>query len=206
MTVTLHHNDLPSGITFGDSVAVDCEMMGLNARRDRLCLVQLSAGDGTAHMVKFGLGGYDAPNLKKLLGDPKILKIAHFPRKDIEFVYTHLGVLMTPVWCTKAASRLARTFTEHHSLKTICKELLAVELDKQQTTTDWGADTLTPAQLNYAASDVLHLHRLKAVLEAMLVREGRMGLAQACFDFIPHRSLLDAAGYEEMDIFAHHQA
>lgn len=203
MSITLHHGDLPSGLSFGDSIAVDCEMMGLNAVRDRLCLVQVSAGDGTAHLVKFDGKGYDAPNLKKLLGDVSVLKIGHFLRKDIEFVHRHLGVLMTPVYCTKTASRLARTFTDHHSLKTVCKDLLEVDVDKQQTTTDWGADVLTDAQLDYAASDVFHLHKLKAALDAMLRREGRMHLAQACFDFLPHRALLDDAGFGEGDIFAH---
>jgi ribonuclease D len=204
MTITLHQNDLPSGLSFGDSVAVDCEMMGLNPNRDRLCLVQLSAGDGNAHLVRFEAGKYDAPNLKKILGDPKILKIFHFGRIDIGFLWKNLGVLTAPVYCTKMASRLARTYTEHHSLKTICKELLGVELDKQQTSTDWGAAALTQDQVSYAASDVLHLHRLKKTLDDMLAREGRTALAQACFDFLPHRALLDDAGWAEGDIFAHH--
>lgn len=204
MTVTLHHGDIPANVTFSKSVAVDGEMMGLNPLRDRLCLLQLSAGDGHAHLVKFKAGeAYNAPNLKKLLADPNVVKIFHFGRTDLTFIWTHLKVLTAPVYCTKTASRFARTFTSHHSLKTLCAELLSVELCKEQTTTDWGADTLTPEQIEYAASDVLYLHRLKEKLDAMLLRENRTALAQACFDFLPTRALLDVSGWPEDDIFAH---
>jgi ribonuclease D len=165
--------------------------------------VQLSAGDGNAHIVQFKADEYAAPNLKKLLTDPKVTKIFHFGRFDIAALWMYLNVLTAPVYCTKMASRLARTFTAHHSLKTICSELLHVELDKQQQTTDWGADTITPEQIKYAASDVLHLHKLRLALDAMLIREGRMHLAQACFSFLPSRALLDVAGWAEDDIFAH---
>lgn len=204
MTITLHQNDLPAGLSFGNCVAVDCEMMGLNPHRDRLCLIQLSSGDGNSHLVQFAPGAYDAPNLKKLLADPKVVKIFHFARKDVAVLYHYLGVLTAPLYCTKIASRLARTYTEHHSLKTLCKEVLGVELEKQQQSTDWGTAQLTKDQLDYAASDVLHLHRLKDALEVMLKREGREKLAAACFDFLPHRALLDIGGWEEQDIFAHH--
>jgi ribonuclease D len=205
MSITLHHGDLPAGLDFGSEVAVDCEMMGLNRTRDRLCLVQLSKGDGTAHLVKFKAGErFNAPNLKKLLADPKVLKIFHYPRKDIGVLWEYLGVLTAPVYCTKIASRLCRTYTEHHSLKTLCKEVIGVELDKQHQSTDWGADHLTDDQLEYAASDVLYLHKLKAALDAVLKREGRVELAQGCFDFFPHRAMLDVAGWEDVDIFVHH--
>lgn len=177
-------------------------MMGLIAKRDRLCLVQLSKGDGTAHLVQFSTGNYAAPNLKKLLTDKKVTKLLHFARADLASFRTWLSVDAGPVYCTKTASRLARTFTDHHSLKTLCKELLNVEIDKQQTTTDWGAAKLTEDQLGYAASDVLYLHRIRTVLDDMLKREGRAALAQACFDFLPHRAALDVAGWE-FDIFEH---
>jgi ribonuclease D len=204
MTIKLYQNDLPAGLSLGPAVAVDCEMMGLNPYRDRLCLVQLSDGDGTAHLVQFAAGKYDAPNLKKLLGDAKTLKLFHFARKDVAVLQHWLGVLTRPLYCTKIASRLARTYTEHHSLKTLCKDVLGVELEKQQQSTDWGAAALTEEQLKYAASDVLHLHKLKDALDVMLKREGRSELAQACFDFLPGRALLDLSGWEEQDIFAHH--
>jgi ribonuclease D len=202
MNTTLHHNDLPAGLSFGDIVAIDTETLGLKPQRDRLCVVQLSAGDGTAHLVKFDGSDYSAPNLKKLLADPKVVKLFHFARFDIAALYQYLGVVTAPVYCTKLASRLARTYTQHHSLKTLCKDVLGVELDKQQQTTDWGAATLSPEQMAYAASDVLHLHRLKEWLDAALAREGRTALAQACFDFLPARAALDLAGWEE-DIFEH---
>jgi len=203
MTVTLHQGDLPADVTFGDSVAIDTETLGLKPQRDRLCLVQLSAGDGTVHLVQLKAGRYDAPNLKKLLADPKVTKLFHFARFDIAVMYQYLGVAAAPVYCTKIASKLARTFTNFHGLKNLCRDLLAVDLDKQQQTTDWGAETLTPEQLDYAASDVLHLHRLREILDTMLAREGRTALAQACFDFLPQRALLDLAGFEDEDIFAH---
>lgn len=203
MTITLHIGDLPDGLSFGDIVAIDTETLGLRPQRDRLCLVQLSAGDGTAHLVQLRAGEYAAPNLKKLLADPKVTKLFHFARFDVAVMHKYLGVTAAPVYCTKIASRLARTFTQHHSLKTLCKDLIAVDLDKQQQTTDWGAETLTPEQMNYAASDVLYLHRMKAELDRMLAREGRTHLAQACFDFLPHRALLDLGGWEDEDIFSH---
>lgn len=203
MTVTLHHNDLPSGIDFGTCVAIDTETLGLKPQRDRLCLVQLSKGDGSVHLVKFDGKDYSAPNLKKLLADEKITKLFHFARFDIGIMWVYLNVLTAPVYCTKLASRIARTYTNHHSLKTLCKDLLGVELDKHQQTTDWGADTLTAGQMEYAASDVLYLHKMKDILDDMLKREGRDHLARACFGFLPHRALLDAEGYGDEDIFAH---
>jgi ribonuclease D len=204
MTIKLYQNDLPAGLDLGPVVAIDCEMMGLNPHRDRLCLVQLSGGDGNAHLVQFAAGKFDAPNLKKLLGDSKTLKMFHFARKDVAVLKHYLGVLTAPLYCTKIASRLTRTYTEHHSLKTLCREVLGVDLEKQQQSTDWGSATLTENQLEYAASDVLHLHRLKDALDVMLKREGRTELARACFDFLPHRALLDISGWDEQDIFAHH--
>lgn len=203
MSITLHQNDLPSGLNLGPVVAVDTETLGLKPGRDRLCLVQLSSGDGTAHLVKFSADQYNAPNLKKLLADQKVTKLFHFARFDVAALYQYLGVLTGPVYCTKIASRLARTFSPHHSLKTLCKDLLGVELDKHQQTTDWGSDTLTPEQQEYAASDVLYLHKIRDMLDAILVREGRAELAQACFSFLPARALLDLAGWSEEDIFAH---
>jgi ribonuclease D len=210
MTVTnkpaiyLYQNDLPDNIALGNMVAVDTETLGLNPKRDRLCLVQLSSGDGNAHLVKFAHGPITAPNLKKLLSDPKVTKIFHFARFDLAALQQHLGIMATPVYCTKVASRIARTFTQHHSLKTLCKDLLNIELDKQQQTTDWGAATLTPEQLAYAASDVLHLHALKDALDQVLKRESRDALAKSCFEFLPTRALLDLHGWPEEDIFAHH--
>ncbi len=203
MSVTLHQGDLPAGISFGDVVAVDTEMMGLRPARDRLCLVQLSAGDGSAHIVQLKKGDYAAPNLRKLLTDPSVTKLFHFARSDIASIYAWLGVLCAPVYCTKLASRLARTYTQHHSLKTVCSELLGVELDKQQQATNWGAETLTPEQVAYAASDVLYLHRIKEKLDAMLAQESRRALADECFRFLPARALLDLAGWDNEDIFAH---
>jgi len=203
VTVTYHRGDLPAGLSFGTSVAIDSETMGLNPWRDRLCVVQLSAGDGTAHVVQLPQGQYDAPNLKALLTDPAVTKIFHFGRFDIAVLQQYLGVVTTPVYCTKIASKLVRTFTDRHGLKDLCKELLNIELSKQQQSSDWGADTLTDEQLKYAASDVLYLHEMKEKLDVMLAREGRTELAKACFEFLPSRALLDLAGWPEADIFAH---
>lgn len=203
MTIHLHSGDLPDGLDLGPAVAVDSETMGLRVGRDPLCVVQLSAGDGDAHVVQLDRSTYDAPNLKALLADPAVLKIFHFGRFDIAMFIHHLGVTTTPVYCTKIASRLARTYTDRHGLKDVSRELLGIELSKAQQSSDWGAPVLTPDQLNYAASDVLNLHVLREKLDAMLVREGRMALAQACFDFLPVRARLDLAGWEEADIFAH---
>ena len=207
-TVHLHPHDLPNGIVFGAAVAVDTETMGLNPHRDRLCLVQLSAGDGQAHLVQLvpvalGGHGYDCPNLKRLLADPAVAKLMHFARFDVAVLQHFLGITVAPVKCTKIAARLVRTFTDRHGLKELCKELLGIELSKQQQTSDWGAVTLTAEQLSYAASDVLHLHALWARLEALLVREQRQDLAEACFTFLPTRARLDLLGYEEPDIFHH---
>ncbi len=203
MTATLHRGDLPADVSFGTSVAIDSETMGLNPHRDRLCVVQLSAGDGTSHVVHFRPGEYAAPNLKALLVDPGVLKIFHFGRFDIAVLKHYLGVVTGPVYCTKIASKLVRTFTDRHGLKDLCKELLDVDLSKQQQSSDWGADDLTPEQLKYASSDVLYLHQLKAKFDVLLPREGRAGIAQACFDFLPTRALLDLAGWPEIDIFEH---
>jgi ribonuclease D len=203
VTVTYHRGDLPADISFGTSVAIDSETMGLNPWRDRLCVVQLSAGDGTAHVVQLPLGQYDAPNLKALLTDPNVTKLFHFGRFDIAVMKQYLGVVTAPVYCTKIASKLVRTFTDRHGLKDLCKELLNVELSKQQQSSDWGADSLTEEQLKYAASDVLYLHQLKEKLDVMLAREGRTELARASFEFLPSRALLDLAGWPEIDIFAH---
>jgi ribonuclease D len=207
-TIHLHRHDLPEGLDLGPSVAVDTETMGLNPHRDRLCLVQLSAGDGVVHLVQLvpqslGGRGYDAPNLAALLCDPAVLKIMHFARFDVAVLQQALGITVAPTVCTKIAAKLVRTFTERHGLKDLCRELLGVEISKQQQTSDWGAPTLTPEQCAYAASDVLHLHALWGRLEALLVRENRRDLAQACFDFLPARCRLDLLGYEEPDVFAH---
>jgi ribonuclease D len=200
----LHIGDLPAGLFTGaTSVAIDSETLGLRFRRDPLCLVQISAGDGDAHMVQLDRETYDAPNLKALLTDPAVTKIFHFGRFDIAMFELHLGVVTSPVWCTKIASKLARTYTDRHGLKDVVKETVGVDLSKAQQSSDWGAATLTPEQLAYAASDVLYLHAAKAKLEMMLAREGRTALAQACFDFLPARSTLDLAGWEDIDIFAH---
>jgi len=199
----LHIGDLPAGVGFGASVAIDTETMGLNPHRDRLCLVQLSAGDGNCHLVQFRPGQYAAPNLKALLSDANVLKIFHFARFDVAVLRHYLGVDTAPIYCTKIASKLVRTFTDRHGLKDLVKELVGVDLSKQQQTSDWGAAELTPEQLNYAASDVLHLHALKKKLDDMLAREGRSELAQACFRFLPARAQLDLDGWPEIDIFAH---
>src|SRR5580693_9813807 len=203
MTNRLYCGDLPEGLDFGPVVAVDTEAMGLNPHRDRLCLVQLSAGDGNAHLVQFAPGCYDAPRLKRLLADPAVLKLFHFARFDLAILYRYLGVMAGPVYCTKIASRLARTFTDRHGLRDLCKDVLGVDLSKQQQSSDWGAATLTEEQLRYAATDVLHLHALRARLDTMLAREGRTDLARATFDFLPTRVLLDLEGWAEQDIFAH---
>jgi len=203
MTHHLHPGDLPEGLLFGDSVAIDTEAMGLNPHRDRLCLAQLSRGDGDAHLVQFAAGCYDAPNLKRLLVDPAVVKLFHFARFDIAILYHYLGVMPQPLYCTKIASRLVRTFTDRHGLRDLCKDLLGVELKKEQQSSDWGAATLSDEQLRYAASDVLHLHVLRARLDQMLARERRTELARSCFDFLPARALLDLEGWAEQDIFAH---
>jgi ribonuclease D len=203
MTIQLHHGDLPAGVSFGTSVAIDTETMGLNPHRDRLCLVQLSAGDGNVHLVKMARGPYKAPRLAALLADPKVLKLFHFGRFDIAVLEHALGVRCEPVYCTKIAAKLVRTFTDRYGLKDLCKELLGVDLSKQQQTSDWGAETLSDEQMAYAASDVLHLHALKTKLDALLEREGRTDLAQAAFRFLPTRARLDIAGWPDLDIFAH---
>jgi ribonuclease D len=203
MTNRLYQGDLPEGVHFGAVVAVDTEAMGLNPHRDRLCLVQLSAGDGDAHLVQFAPGEYAAPRLRDLLADPGVTKLFHFARFDLAMIYHYIGVMALPVYCTKIASRLARTFTDRHGLRDLCKDLLNTDLSKQQQSSDWGAETLSEEQLRYAASDVLHLHALRSRLDVMLAREGRERLARACFDFLPHRVLLDLEGWAEQDIFAH---
>lgn len=205
---TLHRDDLPADLKLGNIVAVDTETMGLNLVRDRLCLVQLSGGDGTAHLVQLrprSLGGqdYDCPNLKRLLADPGVMKLMHFARFDVGVLQHRLSITVAPVRCTKIAARLVRTFTDRHGLRDLCRELLGVEISKQQQTSDWGAAELTPEQLAYAASDVLYLHALWNKLEALLEREGRLELAEACNRFLPVRARLDALGYEDPDIFAH---
>jgi ribonuclease D len=203
MTVRLHRGDLPDLARYKGAVAVDTEAMGLDTRRDRLCVVQLSPGDGSADVVQIPAGKHDAPNLKKLLGDPAILKIFHFARFDLGMLYNALGVMPNPIYCTRTASRLARTYTDKHGLKDLVRELLGVDLSKQQQSSDWGADTLSEAQLAYAAADVLHLHALKEKLDVMLAREGRNELAAACFRFLPDRARLDLSGWAAEDIFAH---
>jgi ribonuclease D len=203
MANKLYRDDLPAGLSLGPVVAIDTETMGLNPHRDRLCLAQMSGGDGNAHLVQFSRGAYNAPNLKAMLADPKVLKLFHFGRFDIAVLEHHLGVRCQPVYCTKIAARLTRTFTDRFGLKDLCKELLSVDLSKQQQTSDWGAENLTDEQLAYAASDVLYLHALKAKLDALLEREGRKELAEAAFRFLPDRSRLDLAGWSEVDIFAH---
>ncbi|MGE5506585.1 MAG: ribonuclease D [Actinomycetota bacterium] len=203
MTVFYHQGDLPDGVDLGLTVAVDTETMGLNLQRDRLCVVQLSAGDGDAHVVHNPRPRWDAPNLSRLFADHNVTKLFHFARFDLAMVRRHLGVRCTPVWCTKLASKLVRTNTDRHGLKDLCRDLIGVELSKQQQSSDWGADTLTPEQLTYAASDVLYLHQLQAQLQALLVRENRLDLAEACFRFLPDRADLDLAGWPEEDIFAH---
>lgn len=203
MTITLYENDLPDGLSFDDAIAVDTETLGLNPLRDRLCLVQLSSGDGSAHLVKFDGQNYDAPNLKSLLGREDIVKIFHFARFDLAVIYQWLGVWAAPVYCTKVASKLCRTYTDRHSLKDLTRELIELELSKQQQSSDWGADVLSEAQQKYAASDVLYLHKLRNKLDQMLIREGRAEIAQKTFEFLPTRAELDLLGWAETDIFAH---
>lgn len=199
----LYQNDLPDGLDLGPVVAIDCETMGLHPHRDRLCVVQLSGGDGNAHLVQVAKGQTSAPNLERLLTDPDVLKLFHFGRFDIAAMQKAFGALAAPVYCTKIASKLIRTYTDRHGLKYLLQELLNIDISKQQQSSDWGAESLTSAQLDYAASDVLYLHRLRDELNTRLSREDRMDLAQACFDFLPQRALLDLAGWPEIDIFAH---
>ena len=201
--ILLHHGDLPAGLAFPKGVAVDTETLGLKPHRDRLCLVQLSAGDGTAHLVKLDGRDWSAPRLKALLADPGTLKLFHFARFDLAAIARWLGVMTGPVWCTKIASKLARTYTDRHGLKDLAAELAGVEISKVQQSSDWAAGELTAEQIAYAASDVLHLHVIKARLEAMLVREGRLDLAEASFRYLPTRARLDLAGFDEIDILAH---
>jgi ribonuclease D len=203
MTVRLHRGDLPDLSRYSGSVAIDTETMGLHPHRDRLCVVQLSNGDGSADVVQIPKDHTDAPNLKALLGDPKVTKIFHFARFDIAALYNAFGVMPQPVYCTKIASRLARTYTDRHGLKDLVREVLNIDLSKQQQSSDWGSQTLSEAQLAYAASDVLHLHALRERLDAMLGREGRTELARACFEFLPTRARLDLQGWDSEDIFAH---
>ena len=204
MSTFLHQGDLPADALAGaTAVAIDSETMGLRLGRDPLCVVQLSDGGGDAHVVQLDRETYDAPNLKRLLTDPAVTKIFHFGRFDIAMFWRHLGVVTAPVYCTKIASKLARTYTDRHGLKDVSKELLGIDMSKVQQSSDWGAAKLSADQVAYAASDVLHLHALRARLDEMLLREGRDHLARACFDFLPHRALLDAAGWEDSDIFAH---
>jgi ribonuclease D len=203
-TTYLHAGDLPDGALAGAPlVAIDSETMGLRLGRDPLCVVQLSDGNGEAHVVQLDRSTYDAPNLKRLLTDPAVIKIFHFGRFDIAMFWLHLRVVTAPVYCTKIASKLARTYTDRHGLKDVTKELLGIDLSKAQQSSDWGQGKLSDEQVSYAASDVLHLHALRERLDEMLAREGRDGLARACFEFLPHRALLDVAGWEDIDIFAH---
>jgi ribonuclease D len=203
MTIRLHKGDLPHLENYGASVAIDTETLGLNLQRDRLCVVQLSPGDGTADVVQIARGQTSAPNIERLLADPKVLKIFHFGRFDIAMLNRAFGTQIAPVYCTKIASKLVRTYTDRHGLKDLVRELLAVDLSKQQQSSDWAAETLSDAQLAYAASDVLHLHGLRERLDMMLAREGRTAIARACFDFLPRRAELDLLGWAENDIFSH---
>jgi ribonuclease D len=203
MKIKLYQNDMPDGLDLGPVVAIDTETLGLNPFRDRLCLAQLSSGDGVCHAVQFAAGSYAAPNLKKLLADPGTTKLFHFARFDIAMFHRYLNVECKPVYCTKIASKLVRTYTDRHGLKDLVRELLGVELSKEQQSSDWGARELTEKQLSYAANDVAYLHQLKTALDAMLAREGRTHLASACFDFLPSRAELDLAGWEDVDLFAH---
>jgi ribonuclease D len=203
MTIRLHRGDLPDIARYTDSVAIDTETMGLHPHRDRLCVVQLSAGDGSADVVQIPKDHGDAPNLKALLGNPNITKIFHFARFDLAALYNAFGVMPQPVYCTKIASRLSRTYTDRHGLKDLVREVLNIDLSKQQQSSDWGSESLSDAQLAYAASDVLHLHALRERLDAMLAREGRAELARACFEFLPTRAKLDLQGWDTEDIFAH---
>lgn len=201
--VHLHDTDIPAGLDFGQSVAIDSETMGLNLSRDRLCLLQLSAGDGVCHLVQFRDGSFDAPRLRALMTNPNITKIFHFARFDLAAIERYLGVTCAPVYCTKIASRMVRTYTDRHGLKELCRELLGVDLSKQQQSSDWGATELKPEQFQYAASDVVYLHQLRDLLDARLLRENRMAEARACFEFLPMRAHLDLMGWADTDIFAH---
>jgi ribonuclease D len=203
LTVRLHRGDLPAQWTYGEAVAIDTETLGLSVGRDRLCVVQLSRGDGDADVVQIAAGQKSAPNLERLLGDPKVVKLFHFGRFDIAVLAHAFGIMAAPVYCTKIASKLARTYTDRHGLKDLTRELIGVEISKQQQSSDWGAGSLTDAQLAYAASDVLHLHALREKLDGMLKREGRDGLARAAFAYLPERARLDLAGFENMDVFSH---
>ena len=203
VTNHLYKGDLPDGLDMGPVVAIDCETMGLNPHRDRLCVVQMSGGDGNTHIVQVAIGQTEAPNLCRMLEDPKVLKLFHFGRFDIAAMYNAFGALAAPVYCTKIASRLVRTYTDRHGLKNLTQELIGVDLSKVQQSSDWGAEELTEAQLEYAASDVLYLHRLREELDRRLAREGRTEVAQACFDFLPTRARLDLMGWPEIDIFSH---
>ena len=203
VTIHLYKNDLPDGLTLGPIVAIDCETMGLNPHRDRLCLVQMSDGDGNAHLVQIEKGQSAAPNLSRLLEDPDTLKLFHFGRFDIAAMYNAFGALAAPVFCTKIASKLVRTYTDRHGLKNLCQEMLNIDISKQQQSSDWGAPDLSEAQKTYAASDVMYLHQLRDLFIERLAREGRAEIAQACFDFLPIRARLDLAGWPEIDIFAH---
>ncbi|WP_439153749.1 ribonuclease D [Yoonia sp.] len=199
----LYQNDLPDGLDLGPVVAIDCETMGLNPHRDRLCLIQMSGGDGNCHLVQVAMGQTTAPNLCRMLEDPTVLKLFHFGRFDIAALYNAFGALTAPVYCTKIASKLVRTFTDRHGLKTLLQDMIGVDISKHQQQSDWGAEKLTGAQLDYAASDVLYLHQLKDAFDVLLAREKRTDLAQACFDFLPTRARLDLAGWPEIDIFSH---
>ncbi|MEO0624509.1 MAG: ribonuclease H-like domain-containing protein [Pseudomonadota bacterium] len=203
MTVTLHKGDLPDGLDLGSAVAIDTETMGLNPHRDRLCLVQLSSGDGTAHLVQIAKDQMEAPNLVRMLADPGVTKLFHFGRFDIAVLAHRFGVVARPVYCTKIASKLTRTFTDRHGLRNLCQDLLSIDISKQQQSSDWGAEELSEAQLAYAASDVLYLHALREEFDRRLAREGRTAMAEACFGFLPDRALLDLAGWPEQDIFEH---
>ncbi len=202
-SLELHRGDLAAGVDFGDCVAVDTETMGLDPHRDRLCLVQLSDKNGNCHMVHFHQPSYDAPNLKVLMDDPKVTKLFHYARFDVAVLNHYIGASCTPLYCTKIASKLVRTFTDRHGLKNLCSELLDIDLSKQQQSSDWGADDLTTEQMQYAAGDVVYLHRLREKLDVMLAREGRAHFAEACFEFLPSRAALDLAGWDEVDIFSH---
>jgi len=202
-SIELHEGDIPSSVSFGDSVAVDTETQGLDLGRDRLCVVQLSEGDGVCHLVQIRAGEYDAPNLKALMADTAVTKIFHFARFDLAILKRYLDVTVSPIFCTKIASKLVRTYTDRHGLKDVTRELLNIELSKEQQSSDWAASELSKDQLKYAASDVLNLHDIRDKLQAMLIREGRLELAQACFDFLPTRAHLDLNGWDDVDIFAH---
>ena len=202
-TIELHQGDIPKGLDFGTSIAVDTETLGLNPARDRLCLLQLTSGDLICHLVRFTGASYDAPNLKAVLADDRVIKLFHYARFDLAVIERYLGIVCKPVYCTKVASKLTRTYTDRHGLRDLCRELLGVELDKNQQSSDWGAENLTAAQKKYAAADVMYLHALREKLDRMLEREARTGLADACFRFLPTRARLDAGGWTDPDVFSH---